>query len=202
MIVPIILAAGASSRMGSPKPLLEFDGVTALELALDALGGLAAPLVVLGADRTAIETRVDLTRARVVVNADASGGLTASLCAALRLLDDEAEAFVFLPVDHPLVRRREVGRLIDTARACPGCDVFVPAHRGRRGHPVLCRRRVATAILALPPGAIARTAIYAHPSLVREVESDDPAVLTDMNTPEDYARCLEAFRARARAGTA
>jgi molybdenum cofactor cytidylyltransferase len=198
MIVPIILAAGASSRMGTPKPLLDFDGVTALDLALDALGGLGRPVVVLGAGREAIEDRVDLTRATIALNPDTASGQTASLQAGLRLLDDRAEAFFFMPVDHPLVRREHVSRLVGAAAAAAERDVFVPAHRGRRGHPVLCRRPVAAAIQALPNGEPARTAVYADPDRVEEVEFPDDAVLTNMNTPAEYARCLAAFRARAR----
>jgi molybdenum cofactor cytidylyltransferase len=195
-IVPIVLAAGASSRMGRTKALLDFDGRTALELALEAMGGLAAPIVVLGPNREEIENRVDLSLVRIAVNPDASSAQTASLCAGLALLPSEAQAFVFMPVDHPLVRRSDVARLVEAARQEPAKNVFIPVHAGRRGHPVLCRRALEAEILALAPGTSVRTALHAHPDRVIEVSFPDSSILMDMDTPDDYERCLEAFRAR------
>jgi molybdenum cofactor cytidylyltransferase len=197
-VVPIVLAAGASSRMGRTKALLEFDGRTALELALEAMSGLATPVVVLGLNRSEIEKRVDLSGVRIAVNPEVTSGQTASLCAGLALLAPDTEAFVFMPVDHPLVRRSDVTRLLEAARADPSKDVFIPAHAGRRGHPVLCRRSLATRILALPAGTAARAALHTNPRRVLEVPFSDTSILMDMNTPDDYQRCLEALHARER----
>jgi molybdenum cofactor cytidylyltransferase len=194
-IVPIVLAAGTSSRMGRVKALLDFDGRTALELALEAMAGLATPVVVLGRDRAEIENRVDLSRARIAMNADVATGQAASLRAGLALLPSDAQAFVFMPVDHPLVRQSDVTRLLEAARREPAKDVFLPVHAGHRGHPVLCRRALATDIFGLPPGTAVRTALHANPDRLLEVPFPDSSILTDMDTPDDYARCLEAFRA-------
>ena len=197
-IVPILLAAGRSSRMGRPKALLDFDGRTALALALEAMAGLAPPVVLLGPNRAEIEAQVNLAGARVAVNPDVMSGQTASLRAGLAMLPPEAEAFVFMPVDYPLVRRSDVVRLVEAARAAPSKAVFIPSHAMRRGHPVLCRRALAAEILALPPEAPARTALHADATRVEYVLFEEAYVLMDMNTPEDYARCLEAFRGRER----
>src|SRR5438067_8801497 len=104
-VIPIVLAAGASSRMGRPKALLDFDGRTALALALEAMAGLAPPIIVLGPNRPEIEARVNLSGARVAINPDVSRGQSASLRAALAMLPLEGEAFVFMPVDYPLVQQ-------------------------------------------------------------------------------------------------
>jgi molybdenum cofactor cytidylyltransferase len=197
-VIPIVLAAGASSRMGRPKALLDFDGRTALALALEAMAGLAPPIIVLGPNRVEIEARANLSGARVAVNPDVASGQTASLRAALAMLPPEGEAFVFMPVDYPLVQRSDVARLVEAMQAAPSKAVFIPSHEMRRGHPVLCRRTLAAEILALPPDAPARDALHAQATRVEYVSFEEPYILMDMNTPEDYARCLEAFRARER----
>ena len=196
MLTPVILAAGGSSRMGRPKALLDFDGRTCLELALEAMGGLGPPIVVLGPNRAEVEARVDLGRARVAVNPDVASGQTASLKAALALLERDAEAFLFQPVDYPLVSRAEVARLVAAFRADPSKSVFIPSHAMRRGHPVLCRRGVAAEILAPPPGTPARTVLGGRPERIAHVLFDEAYVLMDMDTPGDYAGCLAAYRAR------
>jgi CTP:molybdopterin cytidylyltransferase MocA len=193
-VVPIVLAAGASSRMGRPKALLDFDGRCALELVLDAVGSLAPPIVVLGPNRAEVEARVRLDR--VAVNPDPASGQTASLRAGLALLPADAEAFLFLPVDVALVTRAHVARLLAAYRAEAEKSVFVPSHAGRRGHPVLCRRGIAGELLALPAGAPAREAVLRDPGRVAHVVFDDAYTLMDMDSPADYEAALAAWRSR------
>ncbi len=199
-IAPILLAAGASSRMGSPKALLDFDGKACLEIALDAVRGLGGPIVVLGPNREEIRRRVDLGAATVAVNDDVASGQAASLKAALALLPASAAAFLFYPVDFPLVSSDEVGRLVEACVRCsdPEKALFIPSHDLKRGHPVLCRSALAAEFLGLPPGAPARTVINARPSRIAYVTYEQAYILMDMDTPEDYAECLEAYRARER----
>ncbi|HLF92123.1 MAG TPA: nucleotidyltransferase family protein [Planctomycetota bacterium] len=199
-ITPILLAAGASSRMGRPKALLDFDGKTCLEIALDAVRGLGGPIVVLGPDREEVRRGVDLGSATVAVNDDVAGGQSASLKAALALLPAPAAAFLFYPVDFPLVSSAEVGRLVDAFLRCsdPGKAIFIPSHDLKRGHPVLCRRALAEEFLALSAGEPARAVINARPPRIAYVTYEQAYILMDMDTPEDYAGCLEAYRARER----
>lgn len=198
MLTPVILAAGGSTRMGRPKALLDFDGRTCLEVALEAMRGLGPPIVVLGPNRAEVEARVDLSTARVAVNPDVASGQTASLKAGLALLGREAEAFLFQPVDYPLISAAEVARVVDAFRSNRdrAKAIFIPSHRMRRGHPVLCRREIAGEILALPPGTPARAALGGRPERIAHVLFDEAYVLMDMDTPADYAGCLAAYRAR------
>ncbi len=191
-MIPIILAAGASTRMGRSKALLDFDGRTALERVLETYAGLA-PVVVLGPDHADVRARVDLSGIRVALNPDPASGQTESLKAGLRLLP-AGEDFLFQPVDFVLIRPAELRRLIEAFRD-PAVSVCVPSHARRRGHPVLCRAPIADELLALPAGASAREVLFAHSDRVRHVEEPSPRVVMDMDTPADYARCLEVFRA-------
>lgn len=186
--------------MGRPKALLDFDGKTCLELALGAVSGLARPIVVLGPDRDAVQARVRLGGVQVAVNDDVASGQTASLKKALERLPAGADAFLFYPVDYPLVSNVEVARLVGAFRSGESGDksIFVPSHGMRRGHPVLCRLDLAAEYLALPAGTPARTILEARPERIAYVLFDEAYILMDMDTPEDYARCLESYRARER----
>jgi molybdenum cofactor cytidylyltransferase len=197
-MTPIILAAGASRRMGRPKALLEFDGRRCLELALEAVAGQGTPIVVLGPNQREIRAAVPLERVRVGYNLDVESGQTASLKAGLALLPADVEAFFFMPVDLPLLTPADIARLVDAWRSNrdPLKSIFIPSHQMKRGHPVLCRRDLAAEILSLPPGSPVREWINRDPRRVGYVLSPEAYVLMDMDTPEDYVRCLGAYRAR------
>jgi CTP:molybdopterin cytidylyltransferase MocA len=197
-LTPILLAAGASSRMGQPKALLDFDGQSALGLALEAVRGHGVPIVVLGPNHAQIRSRVALGHVRVMLNLNPDTGQTASLQAALSILPKDAEGFFFMPVDFPLVTSADVERLVEAFRAGrdPGKKIFVPSHGMKRGHPILCRRELAAEFLALGEGASARDVVSRVPSRLAYVLYPEAYVLMDMDTPEDYRRCLEAYRAR------
>ena len=202
MIVPIILAAGASSRMGRPKALCDFDGRTCIELALDACrqASLAPPIVVLGFQAATIRRRVRFGNATVVMNECAERGQTSSLKAGLSALPDHAEAFLLYPLDFPLVCAAELGLLLTAWRArSRGRRIFIPSHDRRRGHPVLFDATLRVAFMQLADESPARAVVDASPDQISYVECETPYVLTDMDTPEDYARCLLIFRSRARA---
>ena len=205
MIVPIILAAGASSRMGRPKALCEFDGWTCIELALDACreASLAPPIVVLGFHAEAIRRHVSFGDATVVLNQYAERGQTSSLKSGLTALPDRTEAFLLYPVDFPLVSAAELRLLLAAWRARSGGQhIFIPSHDRRRGHPVLLDATLRDAFMRLADDSPARVVIDALPDRISYVECETPTVLVDMDTPEDYARCLLVSRSRAAAGGA
>jgi CTP:molybdopterin cytidylyltransferase MocA len=199
-LTPILLAAGTSSRMGQPKALLDFDGRTTLQLALEAVQGQGTPIVVLGPNHFEIRNRVPLGRAKVMLNLNPDTGQTASLQAGLSILPRDAEGFLFMPVDFPLVTSADVDRLVDAYRAekDPSKKIFVPSHDLKRGHPILCRREMAEEFLALREGGSARDVVNRVNSRLAYVIYPEAYVLMDMDTPEDYRRCLEAYRARKR----
>ena len=202
MIVPIILAAGASSRMGRLKALCDFDGRTCLELALDACreARLAPPIVVLGFQAETIQRLMPFGDATVVTNESAERGQTSSLKAGLSALPDHAEAFLLYPMDYPLVCAAELRLLVSARRSrSSGRRIFIPSHDGRRGHPVLFDATLRAAFMQLADESPARTVVDASRDQISYVECETPYVLIDMDTPEDYARCLLVSRSRATA---
>jgi molybdenum cofactor cytidylyltransferase len=193
----IILAAGMSSRMGSPKALLVYRG----ETFVDRLIGLLAPhchpvIVVLGHDAERIHSamaRADL--ALVVVNREYRRGQLSSLQAGLKAVPEHSQAVMFVPVDHAAIRPQTVAAVAGAAgRAGPAFRLAVPETGGRRGHPVVCSRELAAELLALDPDGEARTVIRRHAADRIAVPVDDPAVLRDVDDPAAYAAlCAEAI---------
>ncbi|MBZ5635670.1 MAG: nucleotidyltransferase family protein [Acidobacteriia bacterium] len=192
MIAGIILAAGASSRMGTPKALLDYRGETFVGRLVRVLGETCKPvIVVLGYNAEAIRPRVP-EAAHIVINPDPGRGQLSSLQTALAALPDDADGFAFIPVDSPAVEADTVAKL---ARAFdhrdPSTLFVIPRQAGRRGHPVIAARSVAAGFLTLPPTAEAREVVHANVDRTEYVDVDDSGIFTDVDDPEAYRRLKE-----------
>lgn len=185
----ILLAGGASSRMGRAKALLEYRGETFLDrqIALYASAG-ARVICVLGHDAASIAGSLRrASEALLVLNPHPEHGQLSSLQCGLRALCPGTEAFFFTPVDSPGVRRETLEMLLDSFRE-DAADFWQPSVRGLRGHPVLAPARMAEALLAMPPEASARDLVRRSRRCV--LETNDAGAILDIDTPEDYQRLL------------
>lgn len=185
-----MLAAGQSTRMGRPKPLLEAGGESFLLLTIRALreGGCDAVVVVTGyGDETASNARD--AGAIVTRNREPGSEQIDSLRLGIDALPEGTAAAVVLPVDHPLVRPATVAALIARWRDAPD-RIVRPVHQGRAGHPTIFPRAMWTHLRpALPRGARTVVEDDAHPTL--DVAVEDAGVIADIDTPEAYARWVE-----------
>ncbi|MBE7492497.1 MAG: nucleotidyltransferase family protein [Planctomycetes bacterium] len=193
----IVLAAGESSRMGRPKALLDWRGKPLIEhvLATARQGGCAGSLVVLGRDAEAIMAGADLGDATVLVNPDPARGQISSIRLGMENLDFSTDCCLVWPVDCPLVRPGDVRALIDAYARWRGAlmRIFMPVYQGRRGHPMLVDIGFRQPFMELPPDATARKVLDDNPTQVKEVPTDNPGVLVDMDTPEEYRAALAAL---------
>lgn len=184
----VVPAAGASRRMGRPKALLDYEGSTFLDRVVTALsgGGCDRVLIVVGPDAEPIRAAAADTGADVLVNPDPGDGPITSLRLAIRSMEPETEGIAWLPLDFPLVTARHVGRLIDEARSS-GASITLPVFGDKRGHPALFRSTIFPELAdeALVGGA--RTVVHRHLNEARLVPFQDPAVVTDVDTPAAYA---------------
>ncbi len=181
----ICLAAGASTRMGSPKALRAFGGVPAVRRVVETLlgGGCGEVVVVLGADAELIRPAVpDGPEVTVVVNGQWERGRTGSLQAGLSAARD-ASGWVMHPVDHPLVVPGDVCALIDAWR--PGAvPVVRPIHEGRGGHPILLDASLGNDILTLGPDEPLRNLLRSHRA--REwIVPGSRGTVQNLDTPDD-----------------
>ncbi len=180
----VILAAGASTRMGRPKALLAAaGGATFLDTLAATLATHCEPVIaVLGHAAEEIRQRV---RVRCVVNERWTDGQLSSLQRGLREAPPEAAGVVFTLVDHPHVRAETVATLI---RASGPAGAAVPVFQGRRGHPVACSAELVRELLMLGPERQARDLIH-RPGTIY-VDVDDPAVVEDIDDPEAYRKLV------------
>jgi len=190
MIAGLILAAGESSRMGTPKATLAYRGRTFLELIVETLseGGLDPIVVVLGHQAEEIRRQVRIEPALVVINPDYRSGQTSSLQAGLRAMAaDDPEAVLLCLVDHPAVSKETVRTLVATFRQC-GAPVVIPTYQGRRGHPVLIGRQLYQKLLALACDAGADSVVRRYRPETEFNEVEDEGVVIDVDDPEEYRR--------------
>ncbi len=190
----VVLAAGASERMGRPKALLDFRGrpfaVRILE-ALEALD-LKSRVVVLGLDAARVRPSLATHECVIVENADVAGEAIGSLRAALAALEPiRPSGILAWPVDLPHVRVATLERLLEAHRRT-GAPAVVPSFADQRGQPVIWDQalfaELATSAAATRDGAGAVLAAHARDLVT--VAVDDPAVIDDLNTPEDYERLV------------
>ena len=116
---------------------------------------------------------------------DPERGMLSSLQVGLAEIST-AERILFLPLDYPAIQPETIKKLCAT----PHVDVAMPRYLGRRGHPVLISQRVARQLQTLPATAAARDVIRSYNDTVLYVEVDDPGILIDVDTPEDYQRLV------------
>jgi molybdenum cofactor cytidylyltransferase len=191
----VILAAGASQRMGRPKAGLRFEGKTFFARVLEGLTAASLdPIVAVVGPRQPALVRA-LGSPTTLVNRDPSRGQLSSLKLALRYLSAPGHAVagvVVALVDHPVVARSSVAALVQAAQAAEQ-PILVPTYRGRRGHPVVFMREVWDELLATPDHLGARAVVRRAPRRVCDISVDDPGILVDVDTPAD----LEALLSRA-----
>jgi CTP:molybdopterin cytidylyltransferase MocA len=179
----IILAGGESRRMGTPKALLEIDGVTFAERLARTFAAVCDPVLMV----TGAVTGVSAPPAVEVHNPDWTQGQLSSLQAGLRAVPNEAPAAFFTPVDCPLFRASTVAQLWAAFERQPAALV-IPRQGGRRGHPVLAGPRAIADLLALAASAKARDAVHRLRPETVYVDVDDPGIFVDIDTPADYQR--------------
>ena len=194
-IAAIVLAAGASRRMGRPKPLLPIEGTTYIEQLKGKLAaaGMCPIVIVLGSGGPDIERRTNLEGTVVVHNPCWRDGMLSSVQAAVRYLDSaapDAVATLLHPVDQPRVAEATL-RAVATAWRAQAPAIAVATYQGRRGHPAVFRRDTWPELLSAPSGTGARAVVEAHGDDVLRVEVDDPWVLVDADTPEQHAVMLD-----------
>jgi molybdenum cofactor cytidylyltransferase len=189
MITAIILAAGQSKRMGQPKMLLSWGRTTVLGQVIDIFkgAGIEDILVVTGGARELVEALVGAP-ARTVFNPGfAEGEMLSTIQVGLAELDPETEAVLIGLGDQPQVQARSV-RLVVEEYIQSKASLIVPSFQMRRGHPWLVTRAYWDEILSMGPDNTLRNFLNRHSSEIRYVETNDPGILKDLDTPEEYLK--------------
>jgi len=195
----LILAAGESSRMGRDKALLPWPPSAAgqapsrdtfLSAAIRSLLSAAEfVLVVVGKNEAALAPIIYAHGASLVVNADPDRGQFSSLQVGLReVLNHGRDAAIVTLVDRPPASAATIRILRDAFAATdPGIWAVVPEFSGKHGHPYLVGREMMEGFLRVPATSIAREVEHQYQKHIQYVPVDDPLIVLNINTPEDYA---------------
>jgi len=191
MLAVAILAAGESRRMGQPKALLSYRGKTFAEHLVSATRHERVGLtrIVLGAQAGEIRGRLPLDATWILENPDWQQGQLSSIQAVIRSLPRETEGLILCPIDHPLISSFLVAQLIQEFDSTEKL-IVLPTHKGKRGHPAIFRSSLFEELLAASPEVGAREVVWAHPKDVAEVETDEEAVVLNLNDPETLKKAL------------
>jgi molybdenum cofactor cytidylyltransferase len=168
----IVLAAGASRRLGSPKQLVDLDGRPLLQHVVAMVAGWPVDgiVVVLGSGAEEILDTVDFGEATIVINEDWDEGMASSIRVGLDLLSREPtweRAFVVLG-DQPGIPDEVPPALLAAADEAHQ-PALVPVYRYEQGHPVLFDRALWPRLMALDGDVGASGLLKTHPEWVREV---------------------------------
>lgn len=204
MLPGIVLAAGDSTRMGSPKALLPApDGRPFVARIVRTLfeAGVEDLIVVTGRDHDAVRGALDgdpLPRPpRVVRNPDPTRGQLSSLWVGMDAAgSSSAPGMLVTLVDVPLVMVETVRAVLEAWRRS-GAPIVRPAIGNRHGHPVIFDRAVLHDLRQAPVDAGAKAVVRAHERDVLNVAVADEGCLVDVDTREDYERLAASPRARA-----
>ncbi len=187
----VLIAAGESSRMSRPKPLLPWRGVLLVEYQIASLigGGASEVVVVLGHRHEEVAPFMSGQGVRHVLNPNYREGKTTSIKAGVRALDPSTTDIVLLAVDQP--RPPDVIREVVESHLLSDALITSPRHAGHGGHPLVFSSSLRAELESITEeGQGVREILQANEAEVNEVRFADPIVRLDINTPEDYEKAL------------
>jgi molybdenum cofactor cytidylyltransferase len=191
MIGAVVLAAGASYRMGSPKALLRIGGNTFVQHIVDVLhsAGVHDVVIVLGAEAELIQQTLYWFDGKVIVNENWKQGQLTSIIAGLSVLNQTFPGLLICPVDHPLITKSLIIDLVGAFQKS-GKKIVVPVNEGRRGHPVIFSSDLFGELRNASLEVGARQLIRSHPDDVHELVTNEVGVVLNIDTPDEYQKVM------------
>lgn len=188
----IILAAGGSVRMGTGKMLLPFRGMTIIEKVIENVleAGIDRIIVVTGSDKEAITKLIRRLPVEQCFNEKWNEGMLSSVKCGFRALPETCRAAIVFLGDQPMIDPKTIEEVAYAFRKT-GKGIIMPVYKKKRGHPLLLDTKYYLELERLHPDEGLRALAQKFPVDVLEVETDDPAVLRDIDTPEDYRNELK-----------
>lgn len=186
-IVPIILAAGDSIRMGYPKAILPLGSDTFITRILGTLkeAELPKPIVILGRAASIIRPVIADRPAEIVINTDPDRGQLSSIQLALSRIDPECTGSMIWPVDQPAISGDLVRRLVHLFTSSEAKIAF-PVHGNKNGHPAIFHRDLFREFMEVSPDAGPRLILSRYRDACAILPAEESACIQDIDTPEDY----------------
>jgi len=187
-VAGLILAAGKSQRMGSPKPLLRIYGRTFLEhIASEAQqSNLTEVKIVLGFEAELILERLPQLRPNVFINPEYEQGQLSSLIRGLKSLEgDSLDGLMPFLVDHPFVHRDLINQLLDSFSNHQN-PIVIPTFQKKRGHPLIFAHELFPELINAPVDQGAIVVVRKYEDKILHVETRQAGILLDIDTPKAY----------------
>jgi molybdenum cofactor cytidylyltransferase len=193
----VVLAAGMSRRMGTPKQLLRIGGETILERTLKNVRASVVEeiILVLGFAAESVEKEISTDRVTVVRNQEYQQGMGTSLRAGLAAVDARASAALIVLADQPFVRPDTLNRLIACHQESKP-QIIIPMYKGFRGNPVLLDRSVFPELKALSGDVGCRAIFGSHTENICKLAVEDVGILLDIDSQEEYQKLEKAYAAK------
>ncbi|MEC4814280.1 MAG: nucleotidyltransferase family protein [Scytonema sp. PMC 1069.18] len=181
----ILLAAGASTRMGTPKQLLQYQQQSLLRHMVEvAVASVCNPIVVvLGAYADRIRPEAELYNVRIVENHRWSEGMGTSIRCGMEALHDDVEAVVLMLCDQPFVSTQIINQLVNVFQATDR-QIVASEYGGVQGVPALFKHNLFAQLLTLNGAAGARQVIKQNAGKVFGLPF--PEGIFDLDTYNDY----------------
>jgi molybdenum cofactor cytidylyltransferase len=188
-ITAIILSGGSSSRMGSPKSLLEIQGKTFIDIIKEKIhaSGINDIYIVLGSDPDYIINNLNKDNLEIIINKSWKNGQLSSLKAAVQKAGDKSDAVMMFLVDHPQVKLDTIRKLINVYNY-EKAHIIIPEYNGRGGHPVIFSKETFAGILEAPLNEGAKAVVRDNRYKRIRIPVDDPYVLQDIDTPAEFKK--------------
>lgn len=192
----IILAAGASSRMGAPKQLLLVDGKTLIKRICDtAMDTPCHPIVaVLGANRNLIRQETERMPITVIDNPQWENGMSSSIkmgLAGAYMTEKAIEAAIFLTVDMPYVSAELINKMIEKAESDEKIEIVACKYNSQMGIPVLFKRSLFTDLLELTGDEGAKKVVIKNKDKTAFI--DFPEGKLDLDTIDEYRNFVSNY---------
>ncbi|WP_310428975.1 nucleotidyltransferase family protein [Chamaesiphon sp. VAR_48_metabat_135_sub] len=191
-IAAVILAAGASTRMGTPKQLLEWQGRSLLRSITEtAIAADCDPIIiVLGASSDRMQAEIIDLPVQIVNNPEWQTGMGSSIRTGIQALLDrnmDVNAAILLLCDQPFVSVQII-RQLRSIYATTHQSIVASSYRNTIGVPALFDRQLFPELLKLDCAEGAKRVIKNHPNATATI--DFPQGSIDIDTPKDYQQIL------------
>ena len=193
-VFAVVPACGQSTRMGRPKLALPLGERTVIEHVITTLraGGVEQVLAVIGPHVPELVPLAERADADVLPLPEQTPDMRTTVERGLDWIEERFrptpdDLWLLSPADHPAFSTSVVSELLAASRG-DRHSIIVPTHNGRRGHPALFRWRHAAGIRSLPANEGINSYLRTHAAETLELPVDDPGILANLDTPEDYER--------------